>query len=61
MQTTLRYAHLMPEHLRDSMTALDAAILDMNTSKDTKGKSKQAAAEGNPQQATFQRVTNVGR
>ena len=26
MQTTLRYAHLQPEHLRDSMTALDNVL-----------------------------------
>ena len=26
MQTTLRYAHLQPRHLRDSMTALDDAL-----------------------------------
>jgi integrase len=26
IQTTLKYAHLMPEHLSDSMAALDAAV-----------------------------------
>ena len=26
MQTTLRYAHLQPEHLRDSMAAIDAVL-----------------------------------
>jgi site-specific recombinase XerD len=34
MQTTLRYAHLQPEHLRDSMAALDA-VLDLDTQVDT--------------------------
>ena len=28
MQTTLRYAHLQPRHLRDSMAALDVALSD---------------------------------
>ena len=34
INTTLRYAHLAPEHLRDSMAALDAAI-GMDTQADT--------------------------
>ena len=38
IQTTLRYAHLMPEHLRDSMAALDSAVLgdtEVDTQMDT--------------------------
>ena len=49
MQTTVRYAHLMPEHLRDSMAALDAAVLGrsgMDTYTDTSEASEEPAVRG---------------
>ena len=62
MQTTLRYAHLQPEHLRDSIAALDKALGgEMDTQMDTRTFEAAHAEEGNPQVPTKARVTVVGR
>ncbi len=58
IQTTLKYAHLMPEHLSDSMAALDVAIGieprggDVDTQADTNATPKLIeASETQPMQA----------
>ncbi len=62
MQTTLRYAHLQPEHLRASIAALDDALSgEMDTQMDTRTSEDAYAEKGIPQVHTKARVTVVGR
>lgn len=64
-QTTLKYAHLMPEHLSDSMAALDAAMQfdtgDVDTQVDTKPALKSIAANEAPEIHPVQAVSASGR
>ncbi len=62
MQTTLRYAHLQPEHLRASIAALDDALSgEMDTQMDTRTSKGAHAEESGPQVHTKAQVTVVGR
>ena len=62
MQTTLRYAHLSPDHLRASMAALDAAIRgEMDTQMDTRSKDEATAAQSTTEVPADSRITAVGR
>ncbi|MCP3982505.1 MAG: hypothetical protein GY716_24660 [bacterium] len=63
IQTTLRYAHLLPEHLRDSMAALDAVMLsdsEVDTQMDTSTKQDTVSTKPTSQTAPTKALPKAG-
>ena len=61
-QTTLRYAHLQPQHLRTSMATLDAAMRsEMDTQMDTSANARGSVGESSQQVQSYKQVAKVGR
>ena len=62
MQTTLRYAHLQPQHLRASMATLDATMRgEMDTQMDTSANARGRVGESSRQVQSYKQVAKVGR